>query len=487
MSLEQELRDTLRQAADQLGPAHPAAQLRGEGMRALARSRSRRRLAMLSAGLAVLFIGVGIPAGISLIEPADSSVAAPPSPESIPSADIYGGPTRGSLADDAEFVEAVRQLPWTVDGSPLPTEPPVESRRVVFVGDVPQARWALVIGEATVLTQPTGQAPAVSSEPTSTSQPAPSGEAVTGLWGTWFVGVAGADPAQMRLVKDFPISPDEPASMFNPTTGTFVVVAAPGDLIEVSARPEVAADGTVSRSFLDAGTSDGVAVTTVAPEPFGRAGTAAQYRVSRSGVVLDEQGPLGIDDSELADGPQIEIDYLRPSSDPLNRQESAFVQGMAAGILAEYGLGPEEATVRVPYAGPITSLVTAAARLTVVTVTFPSGAVLTRAQWVGDTSGTVDACGAWEGNMSPSGEPAERRILALRCDLNIQSEESSLIVLAPAELAETMAVSDDATELFRLELDSEGVGIVAFPDGATSVTIFAADGTMVDEVPIFTT
>ena len=462
-------------------------------MRALAHSRSRRRVAVLSAGLAVLVIGVGIPTGLSLIEPADNSVAAPPSPESIPSADIYGGPTRGSLADDAEFVEAVRQLPWTVDGSPLPTEPPVESRRVVFVGDVPQARWALVIGEATVLTQPTGQAPesqapeSVSTESTPTSQPAPTGEAVTGLLGTWFVGVAGADPAQMRLVKDFPISPDLPASMFNPTTGTFVVVAAPGDLIEVSARPEVAADGTVSRSYLDAGTSDGVAVTTVRPEPFGRAGTATQYRVSRSGMVLDEQGPLGIDDSELADGPQIEIDYLRPSSDPLNPEESAFVQGMAAGILAEYGLGPEEATVQVPYAGPITSLVTAAARLTVVTVTFPSGAVLTRAQWVGDSSPTVDACGAWEGNMSPSGEPAERRILALRCDLNIQSEEPSLIVLAPAGLAETMAVSDDATELLRLELDSKGVGIVAFPDGATSVTIFAADGTMVDEVPIFTT
>lgn len=89
---------------------------------------------------------------------------------------------------------------------------------------------------------------------------------------TWFVGVTGADPAQMRLVKDFPISPDLPASMFNPTTGT----------------------------------SDGVAVTTVASEPFGRATTAAQYRVSRSGGVLDEQGPMGIDDSELADGPQIE-------------------------------------------------------------------------------------------------------------------------------------------------------------------------------------
>jgi len=284
-------------------------------MRALAHSRSRRRVAVLSAGLAVLVIGVGIPTGLSLIEPADNSVAAPPSPESIPSADIYGGPTRGSLADDAEFVEAVRQLPWTVDGSALPTEPPVESRRVVFVGDVPQARWALVIGEATVLTQPTGQAPesqapeSVSTESTPTSQPAPTGEAVTGLLGTWFVGVAGADPAQMRLVKDFPISPDLPASMFNPTTGTFVVVAAPGDLIEVSARPEVAADGTVSRSYLDAGTSDGVAVTTVRPEPFGRAGTATQYRVSRSGMVLDEQGPLGIDDSELADGPQIEIDY----------------------------------------------------------------------------------------------------------------------------------------------------------------------------------
>jgi len=485
MNLEQELRVSLRQAADELGLAHPVADVGGQGMRALAHSRSRRRVAVLSAGLAVLVIGVGIPTGLSLIEPADNSVAAPPSPESIPSADIYGGPTRGSLADDAEFVEAVRQLPWTVDGYPLSTEPPVESRRVVFVGDVPQARWALVIGEATVLTQPTGQAPESqapesSSEPTSTSQPAPSGEAVTGLWGTWFVGVAGADPAQMRLVKDFPISPDEPASMFNPTTGTFVVVAAPGDLISVSPRPEVAADGSLSRTYVDVESNDGVATTVTQPASLSYSSTTVQYRVTRPGmgVVMDDVAPSMVDDLNSPARPAIEIDNLRaPGSAGLGRQEQARLQDQAGIMLVDFGLPMDEVAFQQQYYGPITTL-PGSVPFSVITMTFPSGAVLTSASRMGDEP----ECNI--NGISAAPASGELPSLALRCDL---VGASSLVILAPTDYAGGYAVAEGSAGSVRVELDSEGVGMIAFPDGATSVTVFAADGTMVDEVPIFTT
>lgn len=490
MTLEQELRDTLRQAADEVGPAHPAAGVRGEGMRALAHRRNRRRVAVLSAGLAVLVIGVGIPAGLSLVESPDNSVAAPaPSPAPIPSVDIYGGPTRGSLAGDLEFVEAVRQLSWTVPGYGSANAPPVDARRVVFAGDVTQGRWALVIGEITGPMEPTGEPTAMPPGPTPdsptdspTDSSSPTGQHVTAAW---FTGIAGATPAQMRLVKDFPISPDLPTSLYNPTTGALLVVAAPGDLIEVSARPEVAADGTVSRSYRDVGGSDGVAVTEVPSGPFSRAMIALQYRVSRSGVVLQESGPTGVDDMESGERPQIEMDYLRPSSSgALGPAERAFMQDMAGIILAEYGLSPEEVTVQVPYFGPITSLVSASMSLHVVTATFPSGAVLTQA---GDISfGQMHEPQCLIDNLSPAGEPAAQRSMAMRCDVNVRSAESSLIVIAPADFSGGYAVAEGTAGSVRVELDSQGVGMIAFPEGATNVTIFAADGTVVDEVPILT-
>ncbi|MDQ3475357.1 MAG: hypothetical protein M3492_03170 [Actinomycetota bacterium] len=512
MSLEQELRATLRRAADDVGPAHPEAGMREVGMRALAHRRSRRRVTVLSAGLAVLLIGGGVPAGLSLLASGDNNVAAPEGPEPTPeltadptlSVGIFDGPPRGSVADDADFLEGIRQLPWEVQ-EPIPSDspqpaPPAESRRVVFAGDVREGRWALVVADFTgpLVTEeftqapegttgpadPAGDAsvPPGGAPPTDPSAPPPPGPVLSAVW---YAGVSGATPDQMQPVYGSVVNPDVSATLYDPTTGVLVVVAAPGDLIEVSARPEVAADGTVSRSFAYADTVDGVAVTALPPQPFGRGRAAAEFRVSRGDVVLEEGSPSSIYEREAPEASAIDLDVLRPSSGRLGEEERTRAQLLAAEILGFYGLRPDEADIRVAYSGPITSLTSAPADLIVVTVTFPSGAVVTRAQWFDKFSGSNASCGAQNGDMSPSGEPAERRILALRCDLDIQSEESSLIVLAPAELAEAMAVSDDATELLRLELDSEGVGIVDFPEGAASVAVFAADGTMVDEVPIF--
>lgn len=92
MSLEQELRDTLRRAAADVGPAHPEASMREVGMRALAHRRSRRRVTVLSAGLAVLVIAVGIPTGMSLVESAGNEAAAP-----VSTAEATAEPTRSRL------------------------------------------------------------------------------------------------------------------------------------------------------------------------------------------------------------------------------------------------------------------------------------------------------------------------------------------------------------------------------------------------------
>jgi len=161
MSIEMQLRETFRRAADGLGPALPAADVRAEGMRVLSRRRNRRRATVLSAGLAVLLIAVAVPVGLSLLRPPDSRLA---SPAAIPAADIFGVPTRGSLADDAGFVEAIRQLSWaesgvsgTDDDLQMP-DAPVETRHVTSAGEVAGGRWALVVGANT--SRPTGEAAA---------------------------------------------------------------------------------------------------------------------------------------------------------------------------------------------------------------------------------------------------------------------------------------------------------------------------------------
>jgi hypothetical protein len=74
-------------------------------------------------------------------------VAAVPDEQDLPAAG--DGPARGSLAGDAAFVEAVRQLSWSDPGARAAAPPPAGSQ-VLFAGDVPGGRWALVSRPLTV-------------------------------------------------------------------------------------------------------------------------------------------------------------------------------------------------------------------------------------------------------------------------------------------------------------------------------------------------
>ncbi len=503
---------------------------------------------MLSAGLSVALLAVAVPVGLSLLGGADhpdsgqNRVAAPPTALS-PATDIYGGPPRGSLAGDVAFVEAVRQLPWTT-GAPTPNdpnaetpnpeellEPSVGSRRVILAGDVAAGRWALVVGD--LRTPPMTSAPVPTSEQTRTpdlpppgapveasspqtspvedSPPPPSAvdtsfpEQATGLVAAWFTGPPGASAAQMELAANVgPISPDQPATLYDVLSGSLVVVAAPGDLIEVSARPDVAADATVSRTYLDAGTSDGVAVVDLGPGYFAPPGAIpVNYRVSRAGLVVAEQQPFSpagpLPGSPFTVGPpEPEFSYVRSPVEGYYGEAN----GLAQEMLGEYGLLPDEVDLEVHYVGPVPGVNGTPDELTAVSLTFPSGAVLIRAetipQAVGDepdepVGGASAGRGVCTNSLSAAGTPAAQRVAALRCDVVSGKFEtdpalttSTLVILAPPDLASGYAVAEGSSGPITVELTDGGMGMASFPEGAQTAVIHAADGTVVAEVPILT-
>ncbi|MDQ3717011.1 MAG: hypothetical protein M3381_13530 [Actinomycetota bacterium] len=479
------VRQAFREDAELAGPPPTDAY---ERVLARRQKSDRRRLATLAAGLAAVLVAVAVPLGLSLVVAQDDRAAGPPS---IPVADIFGVPTRGSLAADVDFVEAVRQLSWAVPGVrtvPPTPDAPVESRRVVFAGDVAAGRWALVVGANTAV--PTG----ADADPDRQTDMG----ALSDIAGVWFVGPPGAGPEQMQAVT-YPrgIAADLPASLYDGASGALVVVAAPGDVIEISERPDVAADATVTRDYTDTGASDGTAVLTVSPNPFEPSGLpAAQYRVTRGGMVIVDQAPDGYGSVQEPTVPELGLEYLRPAAEAIPGAPDGKEQTMAEQILSEYGLSPDELQLRVHYVGPLPGSGEAPAGLTVLTATFPSGAVLTRAdylQQIGSPqppySGAYFGGGTCLDELSPAGLPAAERTLALRCDVLSGEQdpdtESTLVVLAPVGVSGAYAVADGDAGTTQFDLDA-GVGMVAFPPGAESVVVHAADGTVLDEVPIGT-
>ncbi len=481
------VRQAFREDAELAGPPPADAYERVVARR---QKSDRRRLASLATGLAALLVAVAVPVGLSVVDTSDDRVAGPPT---IPTADIFGVPTRGSLAGDAEFVEAVRQLSWVPPGirvvgeTPQLPNPPIGTRHVVFAGDVVSGRWAYVVGQNT-----TRQA--ANDDPERQTDAGALGD----IAGVWFVGPPGAVPEQMRAAT-YPrgIVVDLPASLYDGATGALVVIAAPGDVIEISNRPEVAADATVTRNYLDAGVGDGVAVMAL-PNLFEPSGMpAVQYRVVRAGTVIAEQSPDGYGAVPEPSPPDLSLEYLRPPAEPAPGFPTGQERDMAARMLNEYGLGPEELQVRVHYAGPLPGSGGAPAGLTVLTATFPSGAILTRAEFLqqigsaqGPYFGATFGGGSCVDELSPAGVPAAVRTLALRCDVFSGREdpdtESTLVVLAPVGVTGAYAVVDGDNGSNRVDLGGTGVGMIAFPVGAESVVIHAPDGTVLDEVPIST-
>lgn len=154
------------------------------------------------------------------------------------------------------------QLPWDVAGG----VPRPETRHVAFAADLYDQRWALVAGardDGTVV-------------------------------GTWFFAWASAEAKNLRASGPAQVvAPDQPLTAVRGGTSEspVVVVAAPGDVVEISGHTEVDNVGTISRTYESLETVDGVAITSIPSTPDCTI-CGASVRVSRTGQQLFRGAPL---------------------------------------------------------------------------------------------------------------------------------------------------------------------------------------------------
>jgi hypothetical protein len=419
------LPDRLRALAARAGltDAQAAALVQAAGGRR--RSRRRTRLRVLAAVLVLAGLAVLVPR-----VPWPSGPAAP--------ADVLAGPTRGSLAGDPAFLEELRAQSWS--GTDLATEAPPADRRVVWAGEVDSGRAALVV----------------------------SGEGAD-LAAAWFAGPPGEPPGRMRL-QAVHLTPDPalPLALVAPVSGALVVVGAPGDEVRVSLRPEVAADGTVSRTSAPAPVEDGVAVVEL-PQSTRTGSPAVRFTVSRDGRQLSS-GPLDVV-TEPDPGPPW-LPRLRTAPSPAFGDLA--VDDQLQGLLGRLGQRADTSGTTVVWAGDLPGRDARQVRAALVAVPQPSGALVLTAPfgYAPDLSGRSDAASCVTGVL-PAGPPLEQRAFAVRCPLG--GAEPLLLVVGPRGADRVRLLGADGTVLEERPLD-DGVAVVTEPGLLTGVEVHTADG-----------
>jgi hypothetical protein len=232
MNVEELLRENF---ADRAGRVAPPPYDLPERTRDGVRRQRRHRLALAAGTLAVALAFGGVLAVRGDIDPG-GGVAGDGGAE----LGLYTLGTRGSLADDEDFVADVAALDWDISpgGAGRPRPPDEGSVRVVFAGDVPDGRrWALVMGRR--------------------------GEHFAAAW---FTGPAGASADELTLtVTTWPVDPLEPQALQDATQGRgpLVVVGLPGDTVVYDPGWFEEAPGSPGPMPTELRTEDGVAMGTV--------------------------------------------------------------------------------------------------------------------------------------------------------------------------------------------------------------------------------
>lgn len=402
----------------------------------------RWRWRALLIALLIASAGAAVAVLVPVVTDHGEPVTTAPRPGGAPTApavEVFAGPPRGSLAGDAAFVDADRRLPWTAGPADPPVvDPPLDSRRVVLATDVPGGRWTLVVGRNTAV-------------------PQDAGGGRSDLAGAWFTGPAGAAPEQLGLSNvPYGISPTLPMALVDPRAGVLVVVAAPGDVVEVSERPVIDADGEATRSYSPVGTVDGVAVVDLPPSDLAYSAAVA-YQVVRDGALVVRTWPDPVLRPDPPPAAPVAVDFVRGMASS-TAQEAA--RSAAEDVLALVGLPRSAVRVAAQWAGDLPLAGGAGA---VVTVTLPSGAVVVTVRWLlPQRDGLTGAdCGQ---EIQPAGPPAEQRVFAAVCTIidpsGATGVETVLLVVGPPDVVAVRAYA--AGHVFLAEYPAAG-GVLLVP------------------------
>jgi hypothetical protein len=251
-----------------------------------------------------------------------------------------------------------------------------------------------------------------------------------------------------------------------------VVVISRDDEVEVSERPEIAADGSTSREFRKVETSDGVAVVHLRPTG-PTFGTSAVYRVVREATassippwtttVLDAPAPPPV------------IGFPRGEPQELGRSAAAYA---AQRVVGEIGVAPDDLEVTAQWVGDVPAR--GPGQAAVVTVTLPNGAVVVDGQWLlpPQVDGSVQGadCGR---AVLPAGAPAARRVYALICEVvEVTSGapmQTSLVVVAPPDVVLVRTYDGDGSFLSEHPA-VDGIVVSRLPLGTQTVEAVTRGG-----------
>ena len=415
----------------------------------------RRRQWAVAAAVVAVFVLVPTVRALTAPEP---HPAAPPTEQ----VDVFGAPTRGSLADDADLIDAIQRLPWVRAGDPPDEGPSMTDLHVVWADDVETERWALVAGTV-----------------------APADDAPLAV--AWFTGPRGATAEQLtmqHLVRDVDRQLPTALTEYRAGDGVFdsttVVVAAPEDRIEISRRPEIAASGAVTREFEELPPRDGVAVVVDTHSAIGN--PTLRYRVLRDGSYLTFRPDSEVDSVPPLDrDPVAEVPVERLREAPAGHPGDGAADTFLADMLAGTGLRPDQVVATVLWAGDLPSVVSDTARATVMAVRLPSGAIYV----VGilGQAGIEGPFGVLCGSELRAAAPVEQLVVVLHCSSAPPADppdvSERLIVVGPPE-ATTARALDVAGQVLGSHPMADGVAVVPMPADLGTVEVLDAGGAILD-------
>jgi hypothetical protein len=325
-----------------------------------ARHRRQRRTGLwrlAAAGVAVALLVLGVPVLASsldaqLPETADPSAETPRWTGRV----LYEQPTRGSLAGDEDWLAgiAARELvPGDPAAAPSPgrlPDPAVQQRAVAFAGDVPGERVALVVAR---------------------------------LWGgrviqAWFTGPRGAEPDEMTmtLLRDAPSTgPLSLLDLPDPASDRYVlvVVAFPGDEVELMTGRTVTAAGETLGRWEPVPTEDGVGTLSL-DVPVIWLQDNAQVRIARDGEYTAAFAPrLSERAAAVEERSSVDLAALPDPRGVEGAVPESVVWEAVHHLVGRFGSHPHEMGLTLLSGGPVPGLATSTL---LVGATLPSGATV---------------------------------------------------------------------------------------------------------------